>query len=84
MSYPMYIIHQPFLRAFSKIEAHFGLSGIALCVLEVVVCLVAAYLAMRFFDEPLRAMLNKSVRPYSSGLAQSPVPVAGPGATISG
>jgi peptidoglycan/LPS O-acetylase OafA/YrhL len=82
MSYPVYIIHQPFLRAFAKIEAQFGLSGFALCVLEVVVCLVAGYIAMRFFDEPLRAMLNKSVRPYRSGLAQSPVRVAGPGATI--
>jgi peptidoglycan/LPS O-acetylase OafA/YrhL len=83
MSYPVYIIHQPLLRAFSKIEAHFGLNGFALCLLEVVVCLVVAYTAMRFFDEPLRAMLNKSVRPYNSGLAASPVPVAGPGVTIS-
>jgi peptidoglycan/LPS O-acetylase OafA/YrhL len=62
MSYPVYITHQPFLRVIPQIEAHVHLNGLVLCGLEVIFCLVFAYGAMRFFDEPVRAMLNKSNR----------------------
>jgi peptidoglycan/LPS O-acetylase OafA/YrhL len=65
MSYPIYITHQPLLRAFSQIGTHLHLNGPLFYAAEVSVCLLAAYCALRFYDEPLRAWLNGLGQPMA-------------------
>jgi peptidoglycan/LPS O-acetylase OafA/YrhL len=62
MSYPLYITHHPLLRVFYRLEEHIHVSEPLFLVIETLACIVFAYCALRFYDEPLRAMLNSLSR----------------------
>lgn len=62
LSYPLYIIHYPFVWLFSTLARKFGLAGfslIGLVAIQVVVMIVFAIIALRFYDEPIRKMLGR-------------------------
>jgi peptidoglycan/LPS O-acetylase OafA/YrhL len=62
LSYPVYILHYPFVRAFSGAARLLKLEGPALYALlcfEVVVAVLASYLVMKLIDRPLRRMLGR-------------------------
>jgi peptidoglycan/LPS O-acetylase OafA/YrhL len=70
LSYPVYIIHHPMLRPFANTIRTHELTGpifVLWTVLEVATIIIVAYLAMRFFDEPVRSRLAPLVlsRPAS-------------------
>jgi peptidoglycan/LPS O-acetylase OafA/YrhL len=61
LSYPIYILHAPLLYLFGSwvsAEAHTSLTikFVAICVVAAIILL--SWLALRFFDEPLRKWLN--------------------------
>lgn len=62
LSYPVYILHYPFVRAFSGIARLLDLQGpplYAFLLLEGVVILVACYIVMKLIDRPVRRMLGR-------------------------
>ncbi len=54
LSYPLYIIHEPVLRAMFRL--HGGQHGA--CLLAMFLAVAAAWLLLRLYDEPLRRRLN--------------------------
>lgn len=71
LSYPVYVIHFPVVRIFSNVIRKLSLTGPALFiafVAEMVVILILSYLVARFYDEPLRAWLNRKQASSPRGL----------------
>jgi len=72
LSYPIYILHAPLLRVGAEIKHRMNLTGYYITLvdaIQVVSVLVFAYLALKFFDEPLRSWLNRRSRPTSPSVA---------------
>src|SRR5262249_46338602 len=68
LSYPLYGIHYPIIRVFMFVQGTKAMSGAALAlsiVAEVVVCLAASYVAMRYFERPLRKRLLAFAAPIA-------------------
>lgn len=66
LSYPLYIVHYPFVWIFSALGKTLGGSGFALGGLitaEIVTMTIAAVIASRFYDDPLRARLAQRKKP---------------------
>jgi len=64
LSYPLYVIHHPLLKPFANIIRTHELTGwifVLWTILEISTIIVVAYLAMRFFDEPVRRRLASLV-----------------------
>ena len=59
LSYPVYVIHQPVLRAVYRLHGN-GIEGAALV-------LVLAWLLLRWYDEPLRRRLTQGRAPVPDG-----------------
>jgi peptidoglycan/LPS O-acetylase OafA/YrhL len=61
LSYPLYAIHYPVMRVFLFAQEKYGLHGVRLGVsaaVEMICCLAAGTIAMRLYDEPVRAWLR--------------------------
>ena len=77
ISYPLYAIHYPIVRAVSFLlgKYHVAVPGrLAAFAITVVVVLVAAWLALRFYDEPVRRYLSRRLRRPSPRLAPASAP----------
>jgi peptidoglycan/LPS O-acetylase OafA/YrhL len=57
VSYPLYVLHGPVVRGLAKIAGQ-PLQG-ALALYAVVLCVTLAHAAAGFYDEPVRAWLNR-------------------------
>jgi peptidoglycan/LPS O-acetylase OafA/YrhL len=65
LSYPIYILHYPFIRLFSNFVRSHSLHGIQFWLLIAVEMLSAAgfsFAMLKFFDEPLRLWLSRKWR----------------------
>jgi peptidoglycan/LPS O-acetylase OafA/YrhL len=65
MSYPVYILHATFVRLFLTVIHHLGLSDSKMglmCIVEFFTIGVAAWIAMIFYDEPIRKWITGRVR----------------------
>jgi peptidoglycan/LPS O-acetylase OafA/YrhL len=65
LSYPLYILHYPFIHVFSNFVRSHSLHGIQFWLLIAVEMLSAAafsFAVLKFFDEPLRAWLSRKWR----------------------
>jgi peptidoglycan/LPS O-acetylase OafA/YrhL len=58
LSYPVYITHHPLVRMFNQIEGRFHMDRIMLDCVEIAICIIFAYGALRLYDRPLRAALS--------------------------
>ncbi len=72
ISFAVYILHASIIRPLGSIGAALNLSGLAFAgwiVFEVVVVIVAAYIATRWYDEPIRASLARNAPKPASSIA---------------
>ena len=62
LSYPLYLLHYPFVPIFSHVARSQGYSGAALaglCVVEILCMTAAAALALHLYDEPVRRLQSR-------------------------
>ncbi|MDE2334337.1 MAG: acyltransferase [Rhodospirillales bacterium] len=65
LSYPLYILHYPFVHLFSHLARQFARTTaqvVAVIAVEILFQLLLAYAAARLFDEPVRAWLSGRLR----------------------
>jgi len=65
LSYPIYILHGPLLRAGAEVKTRLGLAGLEVIAINVALFFAVtlfAYLALKLFDEPARAWLGRYLR----------------------
>jgi peptidoglycan/LPS O-acetylase OafA/YrhL len=73
LSYPLYMIHYPFVSFFNKMISHFHVHGfqlVALVCLQMSAAVAAAIASLHLFDEPMRAWLSQRMLRPRSDLAQ--------------
>jgi peptidoglycan/LPS O-acetylase OafA/YrhL len=74
LSYPLYILQSPILRAGEEVlkHKHFGLGGsIAFALVEAVIVLVITYLALTYYDVPLRRLIRNRMARRGLAMASS-------------
>jgi peptidoglycan/LPS O-acetylase OafA/YrhL len=62
LSFPVYILQAPLIRLGSEVVERLGLEGaafVAFAALEFAVCVLAAIVAVKIFDEPLQAAFKR-------------------------
>ena len=72
LSYPLYILHYPVIRLFSTFIRSFDLRGVefgAAIAIEMISAVGLAFVAMKLFDEPVRAWLAGRRIIYLAGRA---------------
>jgi peptidoglycan/LPS O-acetylase OafA/YrhL len=65
LSYPLYILHYPFVRIFNTIAKALGPEGPVLALVlavEIITVIVVSYGVMKLFDEPVRRRLTQAWR----------------------
>ena len=68
VSYALYAVHLPIAHAFQLVARKTGLPMWQVAVPYIAVALALAWFCARYFDVPLRAMLNRKFRPrYQTG-----------------
>jgi peptidoglycan/LPS O-acetylase OafA/YrhL len=75
ISFAVYILHASIIRPLGSIGVELNLSGVAFAAwiaLEVLVVLAAAYIATRWYDEPIRASLAHRPLGATSSVATLP------------
>jgi peptidoglycan/LPS O-acetylase OafA/YrhL len=66
LSYPLYILQGPVLRVGEELLKHWHFSRIGSClfgIAEAVIVAVVAYVALKFYDEPLQKYFKVRIRP---------------------
>ncbi len=69
ISYPLYVLHYPLIHLFSTYFRAHQWSGFPLCAAITVECLVAivlSFVVLRWVDEPVRKMLNRTPKALTS------------------
>jgi peptidoglycan/LPS O-acetylase OafA/YrhL len=64
LSYPLYVLHYPFVPIFSHFARAHGFSGAqlaGLCVVEVLCMTLASAIALHLYDEPIRRLLMRTM-----------------------
>jgi peptidoglycan/LPS O-acetylase OafA/YrhL len=59
ISYPLYVLHYPIAVLALKAANAFGAAGAVSAGVTILFSLVAAHVALKFYDEPVRAWLNR-------------------------
>lgn len=72
LSYPVYVVHYPIVRAFSSQIRAFELQGVEMAaafVVQYCIILLVAYIAAKFWDAPVQRFLarKRHVRPVAAG-----------------
>ncbi|RWA62669.1 acyltransferase [Mesorhizobium sp.] len=65
LSYPVYILQDPIIRFFAEVNSRIHASfemALAIDFLQILTVIVASYLALKYFDEPVRAWLTARSR----------------------
>ena len=72
LSYPLYLLHYPLINIFANWlrSVHTPTSHVKLVMGSLVVFLLLSWLALRFYDEPLRARLSAYFRPAPRSLVR--------------
>jgi peptidoglycan/LPS O-acetylase OafA/YrhL len=63
ISYPIYILHMPLLHWLSAWLGAFQANPATKCAISVVTAAIAAYIVVRFIDEPVRKWLTQNIFP---------------------
>ena len=74
LSYPLYIIHYPFVYTYTAWvnEHHLPLrAGLPVAAATFCVCVALAWLLLKFYDEPVRAWLTRRWMARKPALAAS-------------
>jgi len=69
ISYPLYVLHYPFVHAFSHLIREYSLHGIAFWGMiggEMISAVGLAFVVMRFLDEPIRRWLTDEWSSYQA------------------
>ena len=88
LSYPIYVLHYPTFTHFSHFKELHGPKLIAMLAAAFLGAIVISYLAMRFYDEPVRAWLTKRFKaprshvPVVSGDREAGRPVSAESPTL--
>jgi peptidoglycan/LPS O-acetylase OafA/YrhL len=79
MSYALYVLHWPIMMALVTLAPGLGVSPWMVSVLTVLISLAAAWYAVRWFDEPVRAWLARGTtrRPRAAGGGQGSATTVG-------